>query len=47
MKCEIEDCAAYSGLFDNRCRALRDTDFGDRECPFYKPAEKPEKEKEA
>lgn len=31
------DCFALGG---GRCRILNDTDFGDRACPFYKPAAK-------
>ncbi len=46
MNCEHTDCAAYSVIFDNKCRALTDTDFQGRECPFYKPAAKPEERKE-
>lgn len=29
------------GLVNGKCAILRNTDFGDRECPFYKPAERP------
>jgi len=42
VSCEHTDCAAY---YDGKCRALRDTDFQGRECPFYKPAAKPEEER--
>ena len=37
------DCQQY--CFDGRCMGLKDTDFGKRKCPFYKPKkEKEEKD---
>ena len=39
------DCFAW-GTY-GICTALRDTDFGDRMCPFYKPREQFEEEQEA
>lgn len=40
--CDRDDCAAY---FDGICNALRNNDFGDRECPFFKTKEQNEKER--
>lgn len=39
------DCFAW-GTY-GICTALRDTDFGDRMCPFYKTREQMEEEQEA
>lgn len=36
-----EDCFAY---FCGRCKALSDTNFKDRACPFYKPIQQVIKE---
>ena len=33
---ERDDCHAYK---DGCCQALSDTDFGDRDCPFYRSKE--------
>ena len=39
--CAKDDCAA---CVNKRCIALRDNDFGSKECPFYKTKEQNEKE---
>jgi len=50
MKClqvkNKEDCANMEGL-EHVCKALHDTYFGDRQCPFYKPKDQAEKERKA
>lgn len=33
VKCTHADCFANKG---GRCVSLKDNDFGDRDCPFYK-----------
>ena len=38
--CDRSECAAH---FDGICMALRNNDFGDRECPFFKTKEQNEK----
>ena len=38
---ERDDCHAYK---DGCCQALSDTDFGDRDCPFYRSKEENVKE---
>jgi hypothetical protein len=42
--CDRKDCAA---CFDGNCVALTETDFGDRECPFFKTVAQVEAEQEA
>jgi len=42
--CTNFDCRAYKRMFDNKCSALSDIDFRDKdgnpiECPFYKTDE--------
>lgn len=41
--CNREDCFACEG---GQCVVLTNTNFGDRECPFFKTKEQAEKEKE-
>lgn len=40
-----QDCFARQA--DDTCWALEDTDFGDRDCPFYKSSEQNRREREA
>lgn len=42
-RAEMQRCRAHSDCFANSggvCTCLKDNDFGGRDCPFYKPADK-------
>ena len=41
-KCDREECAAYK---EGHCVALIDTDFGGKECPFFKTKEQNTRER--
>lgn len=41
-ECKMTRCFAYK---NGSCRALQDTDFGKKPCPFYKTTKQNEKQK--
>lgn len=43
-RCEFEHFDCFARQTNEICRALVDTNFGERDCPFYKSKEQFEKE---